>query len=388
MCRAGLYLHIPFCKRKCPYCDFYSTTAEALRPRFVDALIMEMGLQKKAVADLCFDSLYIGGGTPSLISVVEMERILKTAHDNFAIAPDAEITVEANPGTLHGEKLKGYLRAGINRINIGVQSFVDENLSFLGRIHNARQAKEAIVAASQLGFSSIGIDLIYGLPGQDRETWLQELTRAVALGPEHISCYMLTLEEGTPMARDHRMERFAMPPESETAGLFRATTRFLAENDYPQYETSNFARCTPRDLQIGRDNRSRHNRKYWNNCSYLGLGPSAHSFLSPRRFWNHPSVEAYMSAIEAGGLPLAEEEVITAEQALIEGIYLGLRQTQGIHIPTFNTAHRFDFEKRFATPLEKLSGSGMLCIAKERCRLTIKGQCLLDSVTGMLVAEI
>jgi oxygen-independent coproporphyrinogen-3 oxidase len=347
-----------------------------------------MGLQKKAVADFCFDSLYIGGGTPSLLSVAEMERILGAAHDNFTIAPDAEITVEANPGTLYGEKLKGYLRAGINRITIGVQSFIDENLSFLGRIHNARQAQEAIIAASQLGFSSIGIDLIYGLPGQDREAWLGELTRAVALGPEHISCYMLTLEEGTPMARDHRMGRFAMPPERETAGLFRATIRFLAENDYCQYETSNFARRTPLDLQMGRDNRSRHNCKYWNNCPYLGLGPSAHSFLSPRRFWNHASVEIYMTAVQAGSLPQAEEEVITAEKALIEGIYLGLRQTQGIHIPTFNAAHRIDFEKRFAAPLKELSGSGMLCVATEWCRLTIKGQCLLDSVTGMLVAEI
>jgi oxygen-independent coproporphyrinogen-3 oxidase len=386
---AGLYVHIPFCLRKCPYCDFFSIVADPQRQTdFLNALIKEIGLRGDTAIGFGFDSLYIGGGTPSVLSFGEMARVQECLQNHFKFSQDAEITVEANPGTIDAAKLKGYRALGINRINIGVQSFDDQNLAFLGRIHNAHQALEAVATARAAGFANLGIDLIYGLPDQSQRGWLRDLKKAVSLEPEHISSYILTLEKNTPMGEDFSKGGFTPLAEGETARLFETTLQFLGENDYTQYEISNFARSSTADQRSGRDHRSRHNRKYWNHTPYLGLGPSAHSFLRPRRLWNHPSMAAYIASLNTAKLPIAGEESLTPGQALMEGIYLGLRQTRGIRIEDFNRNFGIDFEKTFSALLEELASQKMLQHTSASCRLTVKGQRLLDSVVGRFVEKI
>ena len=297
----GVYVHIPFCLRKCLYCDFYSTADLSLKPAFLEALITEIAATDPG--ELVFDTIYFGGGTPSLLSPPEVARILGGLFSRFHFQEPVEITLEANPGTVGLESLKGLRSAGVNRLNIGVQSFQDENLAQLGRIHSAAQAQEALAAARRAGFGELGLDLIYGLPGQRRPAWFTDLRRALAYQPEHLSCYMLTLEPGTPLAERHRFGRFRPAPEARVAELFMATSEFLAGRGYLHYEVSNFARCGPSGCRQARV--SRHNSKYWSHAPYLGFGPAAHSFLPPKRFWNHRDVARYVEDLRAGRRPLA-----------------------------------------------------------------------------------
>ena len=251
---AGLYIHIPFCRRKCPYCDFYSVTGTERAADFLTALESEMRLY--ADRPLVFDTLYIGGGTPSVLSVEDIRRILRAAGNAFQILPDSEITLEVNPGTVTVEKLHRLRLAGINRISIGVQSFQQDNLEFLGRIHSSTEASASIRAARQAGFERIGLDLIYGLPDQSRAAWRADLEQALQFAPQHLSCYALTYEPGTPLSADRAAGRFQAAADETVAALFRETAAFLQDRGYEHYEISNVAR--------GSDSRSRHNCKYWN----------------------------------------------------------------------------------------------------------------------------
>jgi len=326
---AGLYIHIPFCVKKCPYCDFYSVTDLSLKPRFLKALLREMELVSQE--GLCFDTLYIGGGTPSVYEYDEIDLITTKAFQSFNILPDAEITTEVNPGTVKFEQLGGYRKAGINRLNIGVQSFQQKNLDFLGRIHTENEARRAIEDAHRAGFENTGFDLIYGLPDQSKQDWLHDLNKAIEYNPAHLSCYMLTYEKGTPLHSGLKAGRVQPLADDNIRALFETTIEFLEDHGYFQYEISNFAR-------IGKESEthvSRHNLKYWTRAPYIGLGPSAHSFIEPQRYWNVSIVDKYIEAIESGRLPVADREVLSEEQQLIEGIYLGLRMTRGIDLVWF-----------------------------------------------------
>jgi oxygen-independent coproporphyrinogen-3 oxidase len=376
---AGLYIHIPFCARKCPYCDFYSVTDLALKPRFLKALIAEMKLVSHG--GLSFDTLYIGGGTPSVYESDGIDLIITHAFQSFKILADSEVTIEVNPGTVTLEQLTGFRKAGINRINIGVQSFQQTNLDFLGRIHSRDEARQTLYFAHKAGFEEVGIDFIYGLPEQSKQDWLLDLQQAIDYQPAHLSCYMLTYENGTPMDSDLKHGRFQPLSEDRVRVLFEATIEFLENNGYFQYEISNFAM-----IEEGRKaNVSRHNLKYWTLVPYIGLGPSAHSYIESRRHWNVSSLDQYIREIESGRLPVADQELLTVEQQKIEAIYLGLRMTRGIDLAFFKKKFGVDFIEKYKEVTSALEKDNYIEVTKSHCALTRQGRAFLDSITSMFI---
>jgi oxygen-independent coproporphyrinogen-3 oxidase len=378
---AGIYIHIPFCVRKCPYCDFYSVTDLALKPRFLKALIAEMRLI--SAEGLCFDSLYIGGGTPSVYGHQDIGKIVSAISENFDLKPDSEITIEVNPGTVSIEQMKGYREAGINRINIGVQSFFQDNLDFLRRIHTPSEARRAVNEAHRAGFKNMGLDLIYGLPDQSQGNWLENLKSAVEYDPTHLSCYTLTYEKGTPLYNGLKCGRIQPLAEDKVRALFETTIDFLENHGYFQYEISNFARVG----KNGGLHVSRHNIKYWTLVPYIGLGASAHSFSETQRYWNVSDVAEYIAVIESGRLPVAEREVLSREQQIIETIYLGLRTTAGIDLIGFGEKFGIDFVKAFKEVISDLAEQNYLEVKNSRCALTRQARAFLDSIASMFVSR-
>jgi oxygen-independent coproporphyrinogen-3 oxidase len=382
---AGLYIHIPFCLKKCPYCDFCSVTDPSLHPAFMDALAAEMRLTRGK--NLTFDSLYMGGGTPSVLDAKTIGKIIETARESYDILSHAEITLEINPGTVSLNKFEGYRYAGINRINIGVQSFDPVNLHFLGRIHSGRDARDAISWAKKTGFENMGLDLIYGIPNQTKTSWLKDLKLAVESEAQHLSCYILSYEPGTPLYRDRQEGRLKPLAEPQVCDLFETTLEFLGDHGYAQYEISNFALVTTDStgLNGAEGNRSRHNMKYWNFVPYLGLGPSAHSFLEPKRYWNCADVKQYLRDLESEKLPIAGEEQLGMEQLMMEAIYLGLRQTKGILMDVFDKKFGVPFKTLFKDTIHVLESKGLLELFRNRCVLTPKGMLYLDSIAAMFI---
>lgn len=374
---AGLYIHIPFCQRKCFYCDFYSITDLTQTHSFLAALDQEMALAGQTPLE--FDTVYIGGGTPSMLNADDIEAVVSGAFRHFKIRTDAEVTIEVNPGTVSVEDLKRYYQAGINRLNIGIQSFDDRNLEFLGRIHSSREAATSFQRARQAGFDNVGLDLIYGLPEQKVNLWLDDLNEAITNGPEHISCYLLTRESGTPLDQDMVAGRINLPSEDHLRRLFGCTIEFLTDHGYRHYEISNFARLSG-DGSASRT--SRHNCKYWSFAPYIGLGPSAHSYLEPERRWNQRRIDDYLRDIRNGSLPIAAAERLTREQMIIEAIYLGFRTATGIDLDHFERRFEVDFKKVYQATISELNNEGLLAISDTHCALTSKGMVLLDSITA------
>jgi oxygen-independent coproporphyrinogen-3 oxidase len=367
---SGVYIHIPFCLKKCPYCDFYSITDLDMIFSFIEAVEKEMGVIDAPPTEV--DSVYLGGGTPSILDACDIQRLLDRACDRFRTAADIEITIEANPGTVTGEKLKGYKRAGINRISIGVQSFHDGLLGFLGRIHRADEGVDAFNMARDAGFENIGIDLMFGLPGQTVAMWGDDLETATRLSPEHLSCYMLTYEPGTRMATDLKKRAFTPLSDRAVGDLFDFTGRFLEDNGYCRYEVSNFSTSV--------HTRSRHNLKYWSRAPYIGLGPSAHSFIDNRRSWNVGSVDTYLERIDAGRLPVAGHEVLDIRQQMIEAVFLGLRCAAGIRVEEFENRFRIDFTRLFGEVSLFYESKGYLISGDGYCRLTPGGMRFADGI--------
>jgi oxygen-independent coproporphyrinogen-3 oxidase len=382
---AGLYIHIPFCLKKCRYCDFYSVSDLSLQPLFPDALISEMNLIGKT--GLVFDTLYIGGGTPSILDDAVLIKIIDAAGQYFDILSDAETTLEVNPGTVTPGQLKNYRQAGVNRISIGIQSFNPENLGFLGRIHSAADAETAVKWAQEAGFENIGLDLIYGIPGQTDESWIKDLQTAVQFQPQHLSCYMLSYEPGTPLHTDLQNQAFKPLSDQRICELYETTVTFLSAHHFIQYETSNFAKeaADSRGIRNALTHASRHNTKYWNFAPYIGLGPSAHSFLDQKRFWNYPSVEKYIEELSAGRLPRAGEEVLSPEQQWMEAVYLGLRQTKGIGVDAIEKKFGVNFTARYAGIIADFEEKGLIKSSAERCALTSKGMLYLDSIAARFI---
>jgi oxygen-independent coproporphyrinogen-3 oxidase len=367
----GLYIHIPFCLTKCPYCNFYSQTEMSLIPGFIEALEREMEIVSPGLSSF-FDTVYIGGGTPSVFSPRQIEEILGNTRKYFPLARTTEFTLEANPGDLDFPFLQALRELGIHRLNLGVQSFAPDVLSFLGRRHDAEKAIRAIEASRKAGFHLLGLDLIYGVPGQTLESWLATLRRAITFSPEHLSCYQLTLEDNTPMGKAHRTEAFAFPEEEELRQFFLATSESLEKAGFIHYEVSNFSR--------GLHNVSRHNQKYWNHTPYLGLGPSAHSFSGSARWWNTPSITAYINALRGGTLPLDNMETLTPEQLRTEAFFLGLRTARGINLNDFSEDHGESFLQEKRNILQKLGKEGLIVIQEGHLRPTREGLAVADSL--------
>lgn len=365
----GLYVHIPFCKTKCPYCDFYSETSTSLTSAWLQAVTQEALLYRDRFA--CFNTLYLGGGTPTVLDETELAALIEHLFNTFRFAPDAEITIEANPNDITAEKLTVLRGLGVSRISLGVQSFDEQDLSFLRRRHTAREAREALAMIRSYHFTSVGIDLIYGIPCQSGASLLATLVQAVSFQPEHISCYQLTAAEGTVFHEMKERGQLQLPDEAASENLFLATSRFLEQSGYLHYEISNFAH--------GEENRSRHNRKYWQHVPYLGLGPSAHSFQDNRRWWNCRSVRKYCGELQEGRVPVEGAEVLSAEQLALESLYLGLRTGDGIDLVQVRSCNSTD------TVLPQLLKDDYVKIIGARVVPTKKGFLVADRLPLLFV---
>lgn len=367
---AGLYLHIPFCRTRCTYCDFFSVTDTDLMDAFVRALLREIEAYGEKFHE--FDTVYIGGGTPSLLSLRQVEMILERVHHVFSILPGAEVTMEINPADWAREHLSMARNLGINRISIGVQSLDDRELSLLGRRHSRKQAVHTLEGASAAGFDNLSLDLIYGLPGQQYREWQASLVQALAFEPAHLSCYELELKPHTSLGL--RYEKGELPQRTEDTqhDFFMRTSEFLEGVGYDHYEVSNFAR--------GMDRASRHNQKYWDHTPYLGIGPSAHSFREGRRWWNHASVTEYVRDLDAGNRPVSGTEELSAEQLVLEALFLGLRTKKGIDLGQFRCRYGCDLTEEKGPELDELRRAGLIEMEDGVIRPTRAGMAVADSL--------
>ena len=327
----GLYIHIPFCKAKCAYCDFYSLAhSEEKMDAYTAALLRHLEEVAPRAAGMQVDTVYFGGGTPSYLGTARLIRILQTVQRRYDVTRDAEITLEANPDSAGDWRaLRKLRRAGFNRLSLGVQSTDDELLRRIGRVHTYEQVQQAVTAARKAKLTNLSLDLIYGLPGQTMEDWQRTLAGAVALGPEHLSCYGLKLEEGTPLWQQR--QALTLPDDDAQADMYLYTVAALSEAGYGQYEISNFARA-------GRE--SRHNLKYWRMQEYAGFGPGAHSDFGGVRYGYVRDLDAYI----AGRLVLAEAETDGTLARDFEYVMLSLRTAEGIDRRTFENRYRQRFE--------------------------------------------
>ncbi len=372
---AGLYVHIPFCEKKCLYCDFYSIESFRNYDDFLSALHDEIDLRARLLpADLRFHSIFFGGGTPSLLTDVQLGGILESLRARFRFDPSVEVTVECNPGTVNPERLRGYRQAGVNRLSFGVQSFHADDLQFLSRIHTASEAEDAIRMAQEAGIKNVNLDLMFSLPGQSPERWMYNLERARALGTTHLSCYSLTVEQGTPLARMVERGMVAMPPDESDAALFELTMETLGNWGFRQYEVSNYAiegyEC-------------RHNLTYWRHEDYLGFGPSAHSTMHGRRWWNIRSLDGYLDRIHAGMLPEAGGEFLTPATLRSEYIFLRLR-SEGISLGDFSRRFAADIYSDNKLFIDRCLSQGMLQLDRQHLSLTRKGLLVCDEICAEL----
>jgi oxygen-independent coproporphyrinogen-3 oxidase len=370
----GLYIHIPFCEKKCFYCDFYSVENQSRRNEFVSSLIKEIELSSTNRTEHCkADTIFFGGGTPSLLSPAEIDSILKALQNHFAISSDAEFTMECNPGTVSLESLSGYQQLGVNRLSFGVQSFFDDELRFLSRIHDSQQAIEAIVLARRCGFDNTNLDLIHGLPGQTPERVLANLATAVELNPDHISAYNLIVEPGTPLFTSVAAGEVRPLEELAEAKMFKLTMSFLEKNGYEHYEISNYSRP---GFQC------RHNLKYWNCEEYLSFGPSAHSYFNGTRWWNVASLSNYLAELSADRLPISAKEVLTKAQLADEFVMLQLRQGK-IDLTILHDRFKIKLAQEFMADLEK---EDYARVSRNKIFLTKKGFAVCDKIVEDILA--
>lgn len=369
---AGLYIHIPFCVRKCAYCDFVSCTDVGEIPRTVTLLSKEMALISEIYGRLPIQTVFLGGGTPSLLSGDQVAGLLDAASAAFSISTDAEISMEANPGTLDAVKLRDARRAGVNRLSIGAQAAQDRLLTTLGRIHRWPDVLAAAAMARDAGFDNLNFDLMYGLPEQAPDDWALTLEQAVALAPTHLSCYELILEPGTPLA----LRNPVLPDEETVLTMAEMAETFLGEAGLARYEISNYAK-------VGF--RCRHNLLYWNRGSYAGVGPAAHSFLNGVRMGNEPSLERWSNDVAAGRLRHVEETVIGAEEARFETMMLGLRLTDGIDLEEFTQTHDRSPFACWGEALQTMKRQGLLDYDAKRLWLTRRGLAVQNAVLTALL---
>ena len=359
----GLYVHVPFCVKKCYYCDFNSYTLDrAAVTRYLDALAREAELYAPGAPT--FDTLYIGGGTPTCLSGRDLRRLVALIRSHFRLATGAEITCEANPGSSNEEKFASLREAGVNRLSIGVQSFDDALLARIGRVHTAAEAEASVGAARRAGFDNVNLDLMFALPGQCPEAWEETLGRALALEPEHLSCYSLIVEEGTPFGDAYARGRLTLPGEEIELRMYERAIERLTAAGYEHYEISNFARP-------GRA--SRHNTIYWRIDPYLGLGPGAHGFVDNVRYSNVRLPEEYAALLGAGRAPVAERREISRDEAMDDTMIFGLRLLAGVSRERFRRRFGVDVDEVYPGELRRLQEEGLIEVTPAAVRLTRVG---------------
>ncbi|MBI5886863.1 MAG: radical SAM family heme chaperone HemW [Deltaproteobacteria bacterium] len=383
----GVYVHIPFCVSRCPYCDFNSSASGSPpEDEYVSALVAELSaLVQQEGLSRPLASIYIGGGTPSLFSAKGIGAIIHAIKEAMTPVPSIEITIEVNPDSASLDKLKGYRDAGVNRLSIGIQSFDDKILKTLGRPHTAAQAAAAMDAGYKAGFTNIGADLIFGANGQRLEDWLGDVQTLIRLKPEHVSIYGLTVEEGTPYARLYKEARLLKTPQDEEAEMYSSAIALLKEAGWIHYEISNLARPGFQSV---------HNRAYWRGRDYIGLGAGAHSYLSypahpgwGRRWWNVAAPDEYMKAASSGNGAIADSETLDREKALTEAVMLGLRDLEtGITAATF--------QRRFGLPLKEalpawagLANDGFIEEYANGLRLSFRGALIANDLFLRLLKQ-
>ncbi|MFH1049323.1 MAG: radical SAM family heme chaperone HemW [bacterium] len=378
----GIYIHIPFCVKKCFYCDFYSVEKLTDKDKFLDYLIREIELRakyEKSQTEIgIIDSVFFGGGTPSLLTPGQIERIIIKLKSTFSISDDAEWTVESNPGTLNLDSLNQYRKLGINRISIGVQSFVESELKFLQRIHDSDEAVNAISDAKKAGFDNRNVDLIFSIPGQTKKSLALTLEKIQQLKPEHISAYSLIYEKGTPLYEAYKKGQIKKIDDDADAELYEFLSEYLSNLGYEHYEVSNFAlpgyKC-------------RHNLNYWENGYYIGLGPSAHGYSKGRRYWNVKSLKKYYQMIDEDKIPETGSEILTRENEINERIMLGLR-SQGIDFKKFKEEFDIDLKKIRNLLFNEWKINDLCDYNDKYIKLTHKGYFICNSLINQLVKNL
>ena len=372
---AGIYVHIPFCRQKCYYCDFYKTVNTSLTKKFIKALENEIVQQKNYLDNELVETIYFGGGTPSVLNETELTEILNFLNLHFNVSSTAEITFEANPDDLSVEYLQQIYRAGIRRLSIGIQSFQNGFLQKMNRRHDAKQAIEAVENAAKTGFKDISVDLIYGLPGLARDQWKADLNQVFQLPVQHLSAYHLTYHKGTPFYTWLKKGTLKALNENESIWQFQTLIQMAKENDFEQYEISNFAK----DRKY-----SKHNSSYWNGVKYIGLGPSAHSFNGISRSWNVSHIESYIKAV-AAGLPYSEEEILSESNKYNEYILTRIRTIWGVSIEQLKTEFGTERAIYFQQNIEKYIASDLVKQQSGIYTLTENGMFVSDEIMANLM---
>jgi oxygen-independent coproporphyrinogen-3 oxidase len=379
----SLYAHIPYCQTKCPYCDFNSHAATVWpEDDYTNALIAEMLHRAKQTPfkGNSVSTIFFGGGTPSLFQPASIEKILDTAQSAFGIEHDAEITLEANPGTVDQEKLRGFRSIGVNRLSFGAQSFNDATLKFLGRIHSADETRDAAKMAHRAGFERLNLDLIFAVPGQTRADVLCDIAEAAALEPDHISAYNLTFEEGTVFFTEMRHGKIRPLESDEQAEMYAAVREELPRRGYSMYEISNYAY---------RGHECRHNLTYWHNETYLGLGAGAHNFARDgaggRRWWNERGPARYIALARETGIAETGSETVEPRSSMGEFVFLNLRLREGFALADFKARFGVGFDEIFSSSTARLFEGGLLENRAGHIRLTERGLEVADSVFAEFV---
>jgi oxygen-independent coproporphyrinogen-3 oxidase len=371
---AGIYIHIPFCRRKCHYCNFFSLASSKYISEFPGSLLLEMKSGQSYLGGETVETIYFGGGTPSLLPPSSIGLILDKVLDYFLLSKLPEITLEANPDDLNSEYLRAIRDAGINRLSIGVQSFFNEDLKFLNRTHSAESAENAVRAAQEAGFSNLSIDLIYGVPGLTAYRWEQNLEKAVLLGVSHISAYALTVEKHTALDLFIRQQKAVAPDEEQAIAHYRMLMDKMKKAGFLHYEISNF--CKEGSLSI-------HNSNYWKGVPYLGLGPSAHSFNGKSRKWNISGISAYMENVRSG-VSFSEEERLTETQRYNEYVMTSLRTMWGCDGQKIISDFGFTIYDLFRKQIEPWIGKGLITVSSDLFYLTDEGKLFADGIASDL----
>ena len=376
----GMYIHIPFCIKKCNYCDFFSLPFkdQSYLDKYTQALLNEIKVRGQHMLSVQLESIYLGGGTPSLLNGQQLKSILETIAKEFALLPGAEVTLEANPATLDKIKLAQMEEAGINRISLGVQSFFNDELTLLGRVHNAKAVMETIELLHTRGWKNFNLDLIYGLPGQSLDKWMQSLKQAADCHPSHLSIYLLQLEEETPMGKDVAGGRLKMLDEDDEWYMFDQAMEYLEGKEFDHYEISNF--CRP-------GNECRHNLRYWKAEEYLGLGAGAVSFKNGGRFMNEPHLKQYVDTLSTcKQWPVKELERMSERELMTDALILGLRLCAGIDLNQFKQRFGVDITSEYKEIIAYYRDGGLLNIVNGHLKFTKAGYFLSNQVLCQFMA--